>query len=110
MDPVLGVGNDGEGATAAHLQGQLGHGCAAPASAPPSGKRDLSGRHGDSMQARDGRLALTCPVSVGPVPRIVKVGKETSYCARCQTGGTMLVDCALSKLPKASWPKSIDDL
>ena len=35
---------------------------------------------------------------------------ETNYCARCQTGGKLLADRALSTLLKASWPKHIDDL
>ena len=37
-------------------------------------------------------------------------GNETNYCARCQTGGKLLADRALSQLLKASWPKHIDDL
>jgi len=35
---------------------------------------------------------------------------ETNYCARCQTGGRILADRALSRLLKKSWPRSIDDL
>jgi formamidopyrimidine-DNA glycosylase len=35
---------------------------------------------------------------------------ETNYCARCQTGGKVLADRALSRLLKKSWPRSIDDL
>jgi formamidopyrimidine-DNA glycosylase len=35
---------------------------------------------------------------------------ETNYCARCQTGGKLLADRALSKLLHASWPKHIDDI
>ena len=33
-----------------------------------------------------------------------------NYCARCQTGGKLLADRALSRLLKDDWPKSIDDL
>ena len=42
--------------------------------------------------------------------RIVYADNETNYCARCQTGGKLLADRALSRLLKASWPKRIDDL
>lgn len=35
---------------------------------------------------------------------------ETNYCARCQTGGKLLADRALSTLLKASWPRHIDDI
>jgi formamidopyrimidine-DNA glycosylase len=44
------------------------------------------------------------------VQRIVHASNETNYCARCQTGGKLLADRALSRLLKASWPKTIDDL
>jgi formamidopyrimidine-DNA glycosylase len=44
------------------------------------------------------------------VQRIVHANNETNYCARCQTGGKLLADRALSKLLHASWPKHIDDL
>ena len=42
--------------------------------------------------------------------RIVYAENETNYCARCQTGGKVLADRALSRLLKASWPRSIDEL
>jgi formamidopyrimidine-DNA glycosylase len=45
-----------------------------------------------------------------PVQRIVYAENETNYCARCQTGGKILADRALSRLLKASWPRSIDEL
>ena len=35
---------------------------------------------------------------------------ENTYCARCQTGGVVLADRALSRLLKKSWPRSIDEL
>jgi formamidopyrimidine-DNA glycosylase len=44
------------------------------------------------------------------VQRIVHASNQTNYCARCQTGGKLLADRALSKLLHASWPKRIDDL
>jgi formamidopyrimidine-DNA glycosylase len=57
-----------------------------------------------------GRYGQPCPVCGSPVQRIVYSSNECNYCARCQTGGRLLADRALSKLLKASWPKHIDDL
>ena len=57
-----------------------------------------------------GRYGLPCPVCGTPVQRIVHADNETNYCARCQTGGKLLADRALSRLLKASWPKNIDEL
>lgn len=57
-----------------------------------------------------GRYGQPCPVCGSPVQRIVHAANESNYCARCQTGGKLLADRALSRLLKASWPKSIDDL
>jgi formamidopyrimidine-DNA glycosylase len=57
-----------------------------------------------------GRFGLPCPVCNTPVQRIVHADNETNYCARCQTGGKLLADRALSRLLKASWPKTVDDL
>jgi formamidopyrimidine-DNA glycosylase len=57
-----------------------------------------------------GRYGQPCPVCGAPVQRIVHADNETNYCARCQTGGKVLADRALSRLLKASWPKTLDDL
>jgi formamidopyrimidine-DNA glycosylase len=57
-----------------------------------------------------GRFGQPCPVCGAPVQRIVHADNETNYCARCQTGGRLLADRALSRLLKASWPKHIDDI
>ncbi|MEO8157141.1 MAG: DNA-formamidopyrimidine glycosylase family protein [Betaproteobacteria bacterium] len=57
-----------------------------------------------------GRFGQPCPVCGAPVQRIVYAKNETNYCARCQTGGRILADRALSKLLKKSWPRSIDDI
>jgi formamidopyrimidine-DNA glycosylase len=57
-----------------------------------------------------GRYNLPCPVCQTPVQRIVHAENETNYCARCQTGGKLLADRALSRLLKGDWPKSIDEL
>ncbi len=62
------------------------------------------------QMAVHGRYGLPCPDCGMPVQRIVHASNETNYCARCQTGGKLLADRALSRLLKASWPKTVDDL
>lgn len=57
-----------------------------------------------------GRYGRPCPVCRKPVQRIRYADNETNYCARCQTDGRLLADRALSRLLRADWPKSIDDL
>jgi formamidopyrimidine-DNA glycosylase len=57
-----------------------------------------------------GRYNQPCPVCGAPVQRIVYSENETNYCARCQTGGRLLADRALSRLLHGDWPKSIDEL
>jgi formamidopyrimidine-DNA glycosylase len=57
-----------------------------------------------------GRYGKPCPVCGAPVQRIVYAENETNYCARCQTGGKVLADRALSRLLHKSWPRNIDEL
>jgi formamidopyrimidine-DNA glycosylase len=57
-----------------------------------------------------GRYGKPCPVCGAPVQRIVFAENETNYCARCQTGGRILADRALSRLLKKSWPRTLDEL
>ncbi|TMG80248.1 MAG: formamidopyrimidine-DNA glycosylase [Betaproteobacteria bacterium] len=57
-----------------------------------------------------GRYGKPCPACGAPIQRIVFAENETNYCARCQTGGKILADRALSRLLKKSWPRSIDEL
>jgi formamidopyrimidine-DNA glycosylase len=57
-----------------------------------------------------GRYRLPCPVCGSPVQRIRYAANETNYCARCQTGGRLLADRALSRLLKQDWPRSIDEI
>ena len=42
--------------------------------------------------------------------RIAYADSETNYCARCQTGGKLLADRALSRLLKSDWPRTLDEL
>jgi formamidopyrimidine-DNA glycosylase len=56
-----------------------------------------------------GRYRQPCQDCGARVQRIVYAENETNYCARCQTGGRLLADRALSRLLKGDWPKSIDD-
>jgi formamidopyrimidine-DNA glycosylase len=62
------------------------------------------------QMAVHGRYGKPCPVCGAPVQRIVYAENETNYCARCQTGGRILADRALSRLLKKSWPRSLEEL
>lgn len=57
-----------------------------------------------------GKFGRPCPVCGSPVQRIRYATNETNYCARCQTGGRLLADRALSRLLKQDWPRSIDEM
>lgn len=57
-----------------------------------------------------GRFRQPCPVCGAPVQRIVHAENESNYCPRCQTGGRLLADRALSRLLKQDWPKTIEEL
>jgi len=54
-----------------------------------------------------GRFKLPCPVCGTPVQRIVYADNECNYCARCQTGGRLLADRAMSRLLKEDWPRTL---
>ena len=56
-----------------------------------------------------GRFKQPCPVCGAPVQRIRYADNETNYCARCQTGGRLLADRALSRLLKEDWPRTLED-
>ena len=57
-----------------------------------------------------GRYGHPCPACGSPVQRIVYSQNEANYCPTCQTGGKLLADRALSRLLKADWPKSLEDM
>ncbi|HEY7365530.1 MAG TPA: DNA-formamidopyrimidine glycosylase family protein [Methylomirabilota bacterium] len=57
-----------------------------------------------------GRYGKPCPVCGAAVQRIVYADNETNYCASCQTGGRLLADRALSRLLRADWPRTLDEL
>jgi formamidopyrimidine-DNA glycosylase len=44
------------------------------------------------------------------VQRIRYANNEADYCARCQTGGRLLADRALSRLLKEDWPRSLEEM
>jgi len=57
-----------------------------------------------------GRYGQPCPTCGSPVQRIVHAENETNYCARCQTGGKLLADRALSRLLHRDWPKTLEEM
>jgi formamidopyrimidine-DNA glycosylase len=57
-----------------------------------------------------GRFGQACPRCGDPIQRIRYADNETNYCARCQTGGKLLADRALSRLLGADWPRTLDEL
>ena len=57
-----------------------------------------------------GKYGQPCPVCGTPVQRIVYAANESNYCPRCQTGGRLLADRALSRLLKSDWPRSVEEL
>lgn len=57
-----------------------------------------------------GKFGRPCPVCSAPVQRIRYADNETNYCARCQTGGRLLADRALSRLLRQDWPRTLEEL
>jgi formamidopyrimidine-DNA glycosylase len=57
-----------------------------------------------------GRFGKPCPVCGTPVQRIVYAENQCNYCARCQTGGKLLADRALSRLLKQDWPRTVEEM
>ena len=57
-----------------------------------------------------GRYRQPCPDCGEPVQRIRYAENECNYCARCQTGGRLLADRALSRLLGDDWPRTLEEL
>jgi formamidopyrimidine-DNA glycosylase len=57
-----------------------------------------------------GRYGQPCPRCNGKIQRIRYASNETNYCPACQTGGKLLADRALSRLLRADWPKTAEEL
>ncbi|HEX2638227.1 MAG TPA: DNA-formamidopyrimidine glycosylase family protein [Gemmatimonadales bacterium] len=64
-------------------------------------------REGMAVHGRYGEPCHDCGT---PVQRIRYAANETNYCARCQTGGRLLADRALSRILREDWPRSIDEV
>ncbi len=60
--------------------------------------------------AAHGKYGKPCPVCGEKIQRIRYADNETNYCARCQTGGKLLADRSLSRLFKADWPRTLEEL
>jgi formamidopyrimidine-DNA glycosylase len=57
-----------------------------------------------------GRYGKPCPRCGEKIQRIRYADNETNYCARCQTGETLLADRSLSRLLRSDWPRTMDEL
>jgi formamidopyrimidine-DNA glycosylase len=57
-----------------------------------------------------GRYRQPCPDCGAPVQRIRYAENEVNYCPRCQTGGRVLADRALSRLLREDWPRTLEEL
>jgi formamidopyrimidine-DNA glycosylase len=59
------------------------------------------------VHGRYGQPCLRCGTKI---QRIRYASNETNYCPRCQTGGKLLADRALSRLLREDWPRSLDEM
>jgi len=57
-----------------------------------------------------GRYKQPCPRCGTAIQRIRYASNETNYCPKCQTGGRLLADRALSRLLREDWPRTLDEL
>jgi formamidopyrimidine-DNA glycosylase len=57
-----------------------------------------------------GRYRQPCPRCGAKIQRIRYASNETNYCAKCQTGGRLLADRALSRLMHDDWPRTLEEL
>ncbi len=79
-------------------------------------RRDAAGKFPEKVTAfRDdmavhGKYGRPCPRCGAKIQRIRYASNETNYCARCQTGGKLLADRALSRLLREDWPRTLEGL
>ena len=57
-----------------------------------------------------GKYGKPCPACGSAVQRIVYARNEANYCTRCQTGGRLLSDRAMSRLLREDWPRTLEEL
>lgn len=60
--------------------------------------------------AAHGRFGEPCPRCGEKIQRIRHASNESNYCPRCQTGGRLLADRALSRLLRQDWPRTPEEL
>jgi len=77
------------------------------ASGAPFPEKVTAFRPGMAVHGRYREPCLDCGA---PVQRIAYADNEANYCARCQTGGRLLADRALSRLLHDDWPRTLDEL
>jgi formamidopyrimidine-DNA glycosylase len=79
-------------------------------------RQDASGEFPEGVtafrpeMAVHGRYGRPCPDCGAPVQRIRHADNETNYCAKCQTGGKLLADRALSRLLRTDWPRTLEEM
>jgi formamidopyrimidine-DNA glycosylase len=57
-----------------------------------------------------GKYQQPCPRCGNKIQRIRYAANETNYCPNCQTAGKLLADRALSRLLRADWPRTAEEL
>jgi len=57
-----------------------------------------------------GRYKQPCPRCNTKIQRIRYASNETNYCPTCQTTGKLLADRSLSRLLRADWPRTVEEL
>jgi formamidopyrimidine-DNA glycosylase len=60
-----------------------------------------------AVHGKYGEPCLRCGAKV---QRIRYAANETNYCPNCQTGGKLLADRALSRLLRADWPRTAEEM
>jgi formamidopyrimidine-DNA glycosylase len=57
-----------------------------------------------------GRYKEACPRCQAKIQRIRYASNETNYCPVCQNAGKLLADRSLSRLLRADWPRTPEEL